>query len=284
MRSSLLAVAHARHTRRRHEFESRRPARCSRAARRRPPRRGGTRTRCPTIQGRVNLLSEGKRRRRPIVPSIGPASNAPPRRASRSAYGSGAPQRGGAMRAHTRKPPAKRPSCATWARCAHRATRLSPCRRSHGPISRRFRGRPACAHFIHSPTNCTRRFSFSFAYRDKSSSIRAFRENIGLPITRIDRMMHWRDTRAAGDIARCRPAGCAADDHTGPMTPLDRASRRQRHATPTKHYEVGMNEPTRQTTGTFPSVAGRIDGAARRARRRASAARSPSSRQSRSAS
>lgn len=55
MRSSLLAVAHARHTRRRHEFESRRPARCSRAARRRPPRRGGTRTRCPTIQGRVNL-------------------------------------------------------------------------------------------------------------------------------------------------------------------------------------------------------------------------------------
>ncbi|AFR20293.1 hypothetical protein BPC006_II2368 [Burkholderia pseudomallei BPC006] len=33
------------------------------------------------------------------------------------------------------------------------------------------------------------------------------------------------------------------------MTPLDRASRRQRHATPTKHYEVGMNEPTRQTTG-----------------------------------
>lgn len=147
MRSSLLAVAHARHTRRRHEFESRRPARCSRAARRRPPRRGGTRTRCPTIQGRVNLLSEGKRRRRPIVPSIGPASNAPPRRASRSAYGSGAPQRGGAMRAHTRKPPAKRPPCAAWARarigrrgCRHAGDRMGQFRAAseaglHAPTS-----------------------------------------------------------------------------------------------------------------------------------------------------
>lgn len=129
--------------------------------------------------------------------------------------------------------PRNAPPCAAWARCAHRATRLSPCRRSHGPISRRFGGRPACAHFIHSPTNCTHRFSFSFAYRDKSSSIRAFRENIGLPITRIDRMMHWRDTRAAGDIARCRPAGCAADDPHRPddAARVDNDTQRRRSTT-----------------------------------------------------